>query len=496
MALNRRQFLKHTALAGASGYVLPQFANLGPLSTAAVTRPAGSASLMDRIAQILIDTDADAIFDPLAKEIRNGASLIDLMGGVLLAGVKEINPRPVGFKLHAVMMVGSALDLAREADPHDRWLPAFWNAYDFKRSQRQDSRYGDWVMGELPKVPGTNAQTAQATFSDVMDAWEEDAADAAAVALYPHLDQADFFELLWLPAARCFSNLGHKIIYTAQAFRALEHLGWQHCGLPLIRSLVHALLEDKPGRRIGVYKTNRMLAGQFPRNWANGKDDPSQSAALAEFLHRASPEDASAHVLELVRKGLGQQTIWDGFRLAAADFLFRDPSLLSVHPLTSLNALRIGFQATRNPETQKVLLLQAASFIAFYRRDLGSMRGIDFQTRGLWDLKPKPTAKSMSLNEVFDMTVGDTEAGQRALLGTFNGTGVEPEAFKRVRANLFQMASEHHQYKYTAAMFQECRACHPRWAAYLFAGGLGYLPHQGGLPSLVYRETRRVTKGI
>ena len=208
------------------------------------TVPLTAQGTVTRIADLLIETPRDRIFERLADEIRAGASHLDVMGGVLLAGVREIKPRPVGFKLHAVMMTGSALDLAQQADPSERWLPVLWNADDFKRSQERDRQEGDWTLPEPPPIAALAKEQARQALVAALETWDEGRVDTAVTALFPHLSLDDFFEVLWPYGARCFADIGHKAIYTAQAYRALRQVGWSTCGFAVMRSLANSLLAD------------------------------------------------------------------------------------------------------------------------------------------------------------------------------------------------------------------------------------------------------------
>jgi len=52
------------------------------------------------------------------------------------------------------------------------------------------------------------------------------------------------FDLFARYGSRDFRDIGHKIIYVAGAFRALEVIGWQHAE-PVLRSLTFALLKHE-----------------------------------------------------------------------------------------------------------------------------------------------------------------------------------------------------------------------------------------------------------
>src|ERR671934_174829 len=75
---------------------------------------------------------------PVAAEVRRGTSYQRLLAAVFLAGVRGIQPRPVGFKFHAVLVINSAHLAALAAPDQDRWLPLFWSVDNYKGSQAQN----------------------------------------------------------------------------------------------------------------------------------------------------------------------------------------------------------------------------------------------------------------------------------------------------------------------------------------------------------------------
>src|SRR3989449_5478353 len=136
---------------------------------------------MEPLVRFLEDTPRERLLEEVAARIKRGLSYRDLLAVLLLAGVRNIQPRPVGFKFHAVLVVNSA-HLASIASPDaDRWLPIFWALDHFKSSQAQDVKEGDWTMAgvEEPKVPP--AHKARQAFVEAMENWEGAGAAAAGV---------------------------------------------------------------------------------------------------------------------------------------------------------------------------------------------------------------------------------------------------------------------------------------------------------------------------
>src|SRR6185503_19425644 len=101
---------------------------------------------IEPLVRLIEDTSRDKLLEEIGARIRRGLSYRDVLTALLLAGVRNIQPRPIGFKFHAVLVVNSA-HLASLASPDsERWLPIFWALDYFKSSQAQDVKEGDWTM--------------------------------------------------------------------------------------------------------------------------------------------------------------------------------------------------------------------------------------------------------------------------------------------------------------------------------------------------------------
>ena len=490
----RRTFLRNLGAAGA-GLTLSAYGRGGPPMAAGKPALRSDPQRMVQLAGLLRDTPRSDVFEMLVSQIQAGASHLEVMGGVLLAGVLHINPRPVGFKLHAVMMTGSALDLMSQTERASRWLPIFWNADDFKHSQHRDIQAGDWQMPARPRRTGKSQSHGVSLFREALEQWDDLKADRAVNELVPKMPMDAFFEMVWPAAMGCFANIGHKIIYASQAYRALTHLGWQACGLSVMRSLVHSLLDEKPGVNMDVFRENKRRLGEIPPTWLDGQADPQASKAFWLFLKSASPSEASSKVIALLKQGKAVSTIWDGIRLAASDVLYRDPSLLPVHPLTATNGMAIAFNVSRVAETRKMLLLQAASWIPLYRRALGRMRGLSMRGDGLAGLKAEKGAMPDWRQVTAAMGNRRDEARQLALHALKKPENWA-EAAQTLRSRLYKAGREHHQFKYTAAVLQEAQAAHPQWGPHILTAGFNYLPLGNEADSRAHQGTRQALKRL
>src|SRR4051794_15675776 len=142
--------------------------------------------------------------------LKDGLSYRDLLAGLFLAGIRNIKPRPVGFKFHAVMVMNSAHLLGQTAAVPDRLLPMLWALDTFKKSQAQDIKEGDWTLTRVDEARLPAPGRAKAEFSRAMEAWDADAADAAIAGLCRTAGAAEVMEPLYLYGLRDQRNIGHK----------------------------------------------------------------------------------------------------------------------------------------------------------------------------------------------------------------------------------------------------------------------------------------------
>ncbi len=431
------------------------------------------ASLAERFRQ----TTRDGIFDVAEQAIRAGADYRTLLGAAFVAGVHDVRPRGVGGKLHCVMMVESAFQLTASCSAREAWLAALWSVDDFKNSQQRDIGEGDWVLPPRPEVSFNNEQQARREFRAAMETWDAERADRAIVGLLPFHDRQSLFEILWPFAARCFVDIGHKIIFCAQVERVLQRLGWQHAE-PALRSLVNGLLyrsDSITGSEPGVFDHGRKLAPRFPDRWLDGKEAPEQSEVLLKRLRDCDATAAQQLVVDAFADGLGPATVWDGLRLYASELFHRRPRSAArrhgpVHGVTEVNAFAYAARATRVESTRRLMILQAAGWLPLVRRGLVKFFGA-FEGPGLDALGATADRDTARSEEIFEQLSPDA-----ARLHLDREPGRSTPFLAQLRDHLVHRAFQSHQYKYAAAIHQESALVNPRWASRILAPSITYVP--------------------
>ncbi len=153
----RRTFLERSLQAGAAAGVadLAFLDRLPAVSASEVARGARRVQLepdIEPLVRVIEDTPRPQVLDAVADKIRAGTCYQDLLAAVFLAGVRGIQPRPVGFKFHAVLVINSA-HLASLASPErERWLPLLWSIDNYKASQATNKKEGDWSMAPVEEA--------------------------------------------------------------------------------------------------------------------------------------------------------------------------------------------------------------------------------------------------------------------------------------------------------------------------------------------------------
>jgi hypothetical protein len=474
----RRQFLETSAVFGLGAGLGAEARAVTPDSAEAMVVKPEAVKLRPEIEPVvrwIEATPRDRILDVAIEKLKTGLSYRELMAGLFLAGVRNVKPRPVGFKFHAVMVIHSAHLLGQSAAVDERLLPMLWALDTFKASQAADEREGDWTLAPPDEAKLPKSWQAKAAFVKAMEAWDSEAADAATVALCRSHGAAEVMEAFWRFAVRDQRNIGHKAIYAAQAWRTLQAIGWQHAE-PVLRSLAFALL-DRQGRPgtdvVGPYASNLEVATTFPEHWRTGIEDRGASDHVLDELRHVTPSAAGSGLMEYINGGVSANAVWDGVLKSANELLLRKPGIIALHAVTSVNALHYVFGAAADETTRRLALLQAASWAAMFRESVG-----DAPAFKLNELEPMevPKAPAEAIADVF-ATVGKSrqEAARKAL--GFLKNGGDEAIFAAARRMIFLKGRDSHDYKFGAAAWEESLlASTPRTRSLLTAAMMGHLP--------------------
>jgi hypothetical protein len=499
---DRRQFLATTALGGLGllGKLPAVSADEATLDTKVVHLDPG----IEPLVRLLEETPRDRLLEEIAGRIKKGLSYREVLAALFLAGVRNVEPRPsVGFKFHAVLVVNSAHLASLAAPDQERWLPIFWALDNFKSAQAANVKErGGWRMPPVKESSVPPARKARQALVDALEKWDTEAADVAVAGLVRTAGADEVTELLWKYAPRDFRSIGHKIIFAANARRALGAIGWQEHAEPILRSLVYAMLAnenkapgpDNPVDRFG--RLNRELAKEVRAEWQDGKPDSAASTDLLAGFREMSAEEAGKRVVELLNKSVSPQSVWDAIFGAAGEMLMRKPGIVSLHSLTTTNAIRYAYQTAGDDETRRWLLLQAASFLPHFRGESATRKdkGYDLAFDTLEPMTPKASGHE-AVDEIFANLSKDKLSAARKVLGYLKANPDPRPLTDAARRQVFRKATDSHDYKFSSAVLEDYAHVSPAWRDRFLAASVFWLKGSGGADTDLVRRTREALKG-
>jgi hypothetical protein len=449
---------------------------LNAVSAAETKLESGSLRLepaIEPLVRLLEETPRDRLLEEVAGRIRTGLSYQHLLAALLLAGVKNVAPRPsVGHKFHAVLVVNSAHLASLASPPEHRWLPIFWALDYYKSAEARDVEERNWTMSAVDESAMPPPHRCGRDFLAAMDNWDEPAADAAIAGLARTRGTNEIYEMLFRLGARDFRSIGHKAIYVANSYRTLQCIGWQHAE-PVLRSLVYALLMhegDNPSQRDAdadrPYRRNLRVAKKIRSDWLDGKLDDATSARFIAALRTESNDDICDHVVELLNGGVSPRSIWDAMHIAAGELLMRQPGIVALHAVTTTNALHYAFQTSADDETGRLLLLQNAAFLTMFRTEI-EQQG-DLKNLTIEDLAALKGDRGVSEPaEIFALLGKEPMSAAQHTLAYLTRSdrpaAAAEELMDAARLLIFLKGNDAHDYKFSSAVLEDYYHVSPSW---------------------------------
>lgn len=485
----RRNFLRNVSATGAV-LSLPQFSFLGRLpavSAADSQLPVDSVQFspdIEPLVRLLEETPREKIIETFAAKIQSGTIYRDVLAALLLAGVRNVQPRPsVGFKFHAVLVVNSAHLASLAAPQQDRWLPIFWALDYFKSSQARDESEGDWTMAAVDESKVPPSHRAEQSFRDAMDRWDVEAADVAIAALCRSASAARVFDLLAHYGCRDYRGIGHKAIFVSNAFRTLQCIGWRYSE-PVLRSLAYALLnhtgDPNPATSDlspdAAWKVTLTHRDRIVSQSRGDRVDSAATKSLLDMLRSASPSEAVEATARMMSDGIAPQSISDALFLSAAEMISQQPGIIALHAATTTNAMQFAYRTAYRSETRCELLLQNAAFIPYFRESMqsrGEVGATKIASTSEPTTEPKP---AQDLDTIFRL-VSENRGEASLMIRQYLDTGGTPELLMHAARRLvFLKGNDSHDYKFSAAALEDYYALSPEFRTAYLANAAYLLP--------------------
>lgn len=475
--------------------------NLPRVSAAAAAMTPDLVRFDDQIeplVSLIEKTPRERLLEEVAHRVRGGVSYQEVLAALLLAGVRNVQPRPsVGFKFHAVLCVNSCHQASLAGPDEDRWLPIFWALDYFKSAQADEAQKSGWRMSSVDEAKVPDATQARDSFLDAMDRWDVEQADAATAALVRTAGATEVFNLFARYAARDFRSIGHKAIFLANAWRTLQVIGWSFAE-PVLRSLAFALLahegEGNPAENDydadRPWREQNELISRIPHDWMEGTLEESATRELFSQFREATPRAAAELAAAQLARHVSAQSVWDGVFVGSGELLMRQPGIVGLHALTTANAMHYIWRQVADDELRRRYLLQGCAFTVMFReaaRRRGSLR-----EQTLDDLLAPPPASSAAgpLEPILEAMSRD-KLRAAELVWSYLGAGGSPYEFVDAsRRLLFVKGRDAHDYKFASAVLEDYGHVSPRWRNAFLATSVFNLRGSGDRDSALVERTR------
>jgi hypothetical protein len=496
--VSRRRFV--TQAAGSGLFLglgeLPSLPHLPSVSADEVQRVQNVvrfASDIEPTVRFLEQTPRNQILEDLLVRTRDGLSYREIVAALLLAGVRNIpgsspaHHRNVGGALHGIFVIYSAHRTSLNCPANERWLPILFAVDQFKRWQA-DGRGGPvqgnprWQMKPVDESAVPNGAKAVADFVAALESWDEDAAEHAAAGLARSAGAGQAFDLLSRYAIRDYRYIGHKAIFVANAWRTLQFIGWRHAE-PVLRSLGRALAayyhqEGHPvrsdNRADRSWRHNQGLVGEIKPAWQAGTIDEAATVDLLATLRQGSDAEASEEAVALLNSGIAPRSIWDAIMCGVSEITMRWPDFNTLHAVTTINAMHYLYQNSGDENDRKLILLQAAAFVTFFR---GESQGRTKYDERIDQLEPLDLDSSgdESIDEIIATIGTDRLQAARKTLTYLQRDQNANLLIRRTRQLLLRKGNNAHDYKFGAAAWEDFGSMSIPWrdrqlAATMFLG--------------------------
>jgi hypothetical protein len=487
--MNRRTFIQAT---GATSVGLS-----GQLGSTDINVP-GAALL-----KVLEGSAREHLLRELVQRIRAGLRYEELLVTLSWAAVRNVQPYPeVGYKYHSVMVLRSIDATTQHLSSLERWLPILWAADYFKSAQAEEQASSAWRQARRLANPVGDAAAARRALIAALEKWDREAADAAIVNYAQAAPRDEMFSLLFAYGARDLREIGHKAIAVANAHSLITQLGSAQSEA-LLRSTVaalqnsdpdpnparHDLQSDRPWRLI------QTRLREIPASWKQGRNAPAARAELRSALYRVSEEEAGSVIVTMLQAGISPDTLWQVLFDTAAEIVMAQPGIVAVHAQTTANALHYAYRVCGNPQTQQLMVLQCAAFIAMFRRFTGASAS-DFTLEALQPL-PIQGPSSEAIEEIYtDVSAGRRLQAAGKALGYLDSGGDPESLIARTRRQVVYYADEPHDYKFAEAVFENyAQFSDVAWRRRYLSAGLAHFKASAEYPHPVVQETLELLRG-
>ena len=225
-----------------------------------------------------------------------------------------------------------------------------------------------------------------------------------------------------------------------------------------IRSLAYALLaregsdplrgDDRVDR---PWPRNQGLAGRLPPNWRAGRTDSGATVEMLAVLRSGTENETADRAADLLRRGIGPQSVWDALMCGGGEILMREPGIVPLHSVTTTNAINVHLRALaerRDPPTSPA----SERFVSSVSPQLAWVQRSSRPT----SRRPSRQAQAIRRSRPFLRLSAGTIQLRRARCSGYLARNPNPKALVDAANRLvFLKGNDSHDYKFSAAVLED-----------------------------------------
>jgi hypothetical protein len=165
----------------------------------------------------------------------------------------------------------------------------------------------------------------------------------------------------------------------------------------------------------------------------------------------------------------------------------RRPGIVSLHAVTSTNALNYAYQNIADDETRRLLMLQTAAFLTLFRGDRAGGKGVRID---LFEPLPLKTAGARATEEIFAELSSDRMTAARKMAAYLKENPHPEKLIDVARRLIFLKGNNSHDYKFSSAVLEDYYHVSPAWRDRYLAASVFNLRGSGGPDNELVKRTR------
>ena len=163
------------------------------------------------------------------------------------------------------------------------------------------------------------------------------------------------------------------------------------------------------------------------------------------------------------------------------------PNIVTLHSVTTANALRHAYATSTDQRTRLMLMLQGASFLPLFRGATG--RGSNIAIDAFDPVAPK-AAGADAVTELFNDAGADRMAAASKALSYLSSGGEPKPLIDHARRLVFLKGNDSHDYKFSSAVLEDHAHLSPAWRDRYLAASLFLLPTPAEKDNALVERTR------